>query len=58
MCFQLSKESAMGEPLQVHLISNNQVTLGVGKIPLGAVMEEPEKQKEWIEEPLPLGREL
>ena len=46
----------MGDPLQVHLISNNQVTLGVGKIPLQAVMEEPEKQKEWIEEPLPRGK--
>eukprot|EP00913_Durusdinium_trenchii_P005563 g5183.t1 len=55
MCFQLSKE-ATADPLEIHLIAQDQVTLGVGRINLEEVMNSKDKQKEWIEEPLELER--
>lgn len=61
MCFGMSKEAAMTEPLQVLLIApqdrvHRERTLAVGTINLEEVIDAPEKQKEWISQPLILTR--
>lgn len=61
MCFGVAKEAAMTEPLQISLIAqqdqvHRERTLAVGRINLEEVMNEPDKNKEWIDEPLILER--
>jgi len=56
MCFNLLTEVALAEPLEISLVSQNNVAVGIGIIKLDEVMKRPEKTMECTSEPMELER--